>query len=192
MTHNGSVHNGQTPAETLTQIVAADGTTLGFVKDSDRATDAEARAKASTTAVLTPANLAGIASFKANKGGSDQTGVTAAQFTAVTFGTEVYDVGSLFASSAWTPPAGKVRLTAVVTFASVDDGACQCAIYKNGGLFINGSYAAQFSNAGRSVATGTDSANGTDVYTVQANAAATGTYDISGAITGTFFCGEQI
>lgn len=34
MTHNGSVHNGQTPAETLTQIVAADGTSGGFVKDS--------------------------------------------------------------------------------------------------------------------------------------------------------------
>jgi len=37
-THNGLRHNGESPSTILTQLVAVDGTTLGFVQDSEVST----------------------------------------------------------------------------------------------------------------------------------------------------------
>lgn len=136
-----------------------------------------------------------LAGFAANKGATDQTGISAAGFTKVTFGTEAFDIGGFFdtTNSRWVPPIGRrVVLCATVTFASVDDGACQCAIYKNNALLSSGSFAAQSSNAGRSVATVIDNPNGTDYYEVFVFAGATGTFDVSGVATATVFSGSQL
>lgn len=58
--HNGGVHNGQTSAETLIQIVNADGTSGGFIKDSQASAygltlldDADAATAQATLALLT-------------------------------------------------------------------------------------------------------------------------------------------
>lgn len=59
--HNGGVHNGQTPAEALIQIVNADGSTGGFLKDSQASAfaltlmdDVDARAFAATAGLGFP------------------------------------------------------------------------------------------------------------------------------------------
>ncbi len=108
------------------------------------------------------------ASFSAHKNGTDQTGIADLTFTQITFGTEVYDVGGYFSSSAWTPPAGKVSLnvtcfmTGTVTVGSI----CLVAIYKNGVIFKQGIIGAGSDISGGSAATVTDDiANGSDVYT---------------------------
>lgn len=132
--------------------------------------------------------------FSANKGGTDQTGISAAGFVKVTLTTESFDINGRYdaTNSRWVPDAGPVALSAIVTFASVDDGACQCAIYKNNALFASGSFAAQSSNAGRSTVSTIDNANGTDYYEVFVFAGATGTFDVSGTATATIFSGTRL
>jgi hypothetical protein len=107
------------------------------------------------------------ACFSVHKGGTNQTGIADSTLTQVTFSTEVYDVGSHFASSAWTPPAGKVALAAAsFTFGTVSIGNVQlCSIYKNGSEFKSISGPTSSAGAGPAVVI-EDIANGTDVYTV--------------------------
>ncbi len=115
------------------------------------------------------------ASFSASKSG-DQTGIADATFTQLTFPTEVYDVGSHFASSAWTPPAGKVLLIANCYIYPVGGTAAisSVSIWKNGNAFK-----LSLTKGGGDGGTGTsiiaiDVANGSDVYT------AYGYQDVSG------------
>jgi hypothetical protein len=72
--------------------------------------------------------------FSAHKGGAGQTGIVTATPTKVTFGTEVYDYGSGFASSTWTPGRiGIAHISACATWdATVDTGRYQIYVYKNG------------------------------------------------------------
>lgn len=136
----------------------------------------------------------GTAAFSAHKNGTAQTGLVDNTFTAVTFGTEVFDVGGLFASNAWTPPAGKVVLQASAVFTGTLDATAiqQLAIYKNGSILKE---SGTIGTVGTATATVTviDDANGTDVYTVQAKintTASTGT--VSGTATDTFFMGSVL
>lgn len=57
-----------TSAGQLASLVSTDGTSGGFVKDSDRASDAQAQAQSSTTTVVTPANLAAFAAVMLHPG----------------------------------------------------------------------------------------------------------------------------
>src|SRR5690349_11333645 len=50
--------------------------------------------------------------FSVHKNGTNQSGVSSGGYTQVTWSTEIYDIGSYFTSSTWTPPAGKVAMTA--------------------------------------------------------------------------------
>ena len=72
--------------------------------------------------------------FAATKGGTNQTGITTAALTKLTFTTEAQDAGGFYDStnSIWTPPAGKVMI--VLTARSVGSAAAQVGtqIYKNG------------------------------------------------------------
>lgn len=177
----------------LTALVAADGSSGGFVKDADRATDADARAQTSTTAVLTPANLAGRASFSAHKNAVNQTGVADGATVKVTMDTEVFDVGGLYdaAQSRWTPPAGRIRLSARIAATGVKaSGGIQAYIYKNGALLRLGSYFPL--QTGNSSVSCLDVANGTDYYELYAYADATTTVTLVGVINATYFEGEQI
>ncbi len=134
------------------------------------------------------------AAFSAHKNGTDQTGVADATFTAITFGTEVYDIGGFFASNTWTPPAGIVSLTASAAFSgTIAAGALVAvAIYKNGSIFKQ-SLSVAVATLGGSTVTCQDSANGTDAYTVQGFVDVTsGTGTISGSTSLTYFMGSVV
>jgi hypothetical protein len=63
---------------------------------------------------------------------TDQTGLTAGAYNKITFDTEVYDVGSNFASSTFTAPyAGYVQVN-ISVYKNGTTGADALAIYKNG------------------------------------------------------------
>lgn len=92
-------------------------------------------------------------------------------FTIVNFGTERFDLGSTFAASAWTPPAGRlVVMTASVSLVSsaVNTGLCALAIFKNGVEYARGAMINFAAVAGYAVTVSVvDNPNGTDVYTVR-------------------------
>lgn len=132
--------------------------------------------------------------FSAHKNGTDQTGVADITVTPITFGTELYDVGSYFASSAWTPPAGKVHLNATVAFTATISAGKTCALYivKNGSTFL-GSYSNPFANAGGGTIALDDIANGTDVYTISLYLDLdSGSGTVTGAAGSTRFSGHWI
>lgn len=79
-------------------------------------------------------------SFQAHKNGTDQTGISSATQTKITFGTEEWDNGAHYdASNSKLIPtiAGKWRVSATIFWsANVVDGAeYQCSIYKNGSAY---------------------------------------------------------
>lgn len=136
-------------------------------------------------------------SFSAHKNGTDQTGITGdnSTYTQVTFGTEVWDTGSNFASSTWTPPAGKalinVQLYISGTFAA--GNVFTGAIYKNGSLLKEGFvYAARANNTIVTVNVIVD-CNGTDAFTVRVKGQAdSGTLTVNGQSKWSFFTGSMI
>lgn len=64
MQHNGGNHNGQTIALELANLVAADGSVGGFLKDSQLASAANAKDTTNSTSVLTPANMIDIGAMR--------------------------------------------------------------------------------------------------------------------------------
>lgn len=134
-------------------------------------------------------------SFHAHKNGTNQTGIANDTWTQVTFGTEVYDTGSNFASSAWTPPAGKVRMIASVNcFAgSSINGYVVVSIYKNGTSWkVNSDQTFMVSQSKTVTVIADDDANGTDVYTVYAFITSGTTSSLSGNAGYSFFMGSMI
>lgn len=80
-----------------------------------------------------------VYSFKANKNGTDQTGIASATDTKLTFGTELWDTGGWYdtATSRYTPLiAGNYRfkINALISANVVDQAQCAAIIYKNGGV----------------------------------------------------------
>lgn len=108
-----------------------------------------------------------VIGFSVHNNGVDQTGLTDNTFVQLTFSTEVYDVGGHFASSIWTPPAGKIMIKAAAFIAGtvVTGNPCAIAIYKNGVAFKQTTWVATSQNGGGSVYIDIDDlANGTDTY----------------------------
>jgi hypothetical protein len=171
------------------------GATGKIIKDSSVAIATAAQFKAGTAnKIVDSAVLANVPSFSVHKNGTDQTGVGSAAFTQVTFGTELYDIGSYFASNAWAPPAGKVHLCAGVAFSgTISAGAnCQIAIFKNGAAHLQ-IPCNPFTNAGGASVGIDDVANGSDVYTVFAYVTtSSGTATILGNTAQTRFSGHWI
>ncbi len=135
------------------------------------------------------------ACFFAHKNGTDQTSVADATITAMTFGTELYDIGSHFASNTWTPPAGKVFLTASCYILSGSAiGLVYVSIYKNGAeLATNVVFPGGGAGAGHPVTVVEDVANGSDAYTVVGYAdVSSGTATFYGVQAFTHFMGHWI
>lgn len=80
--------------------------------------------------------LTALPKFLATKGGVNQT-IANTTMTIVTFGTEVYDINSNFASNTWTPTAGSfARVTVSLTLAGLTPGTtAQLFIFKNGSQY---------------------------------------------------------
>lgn len=161
------------------------------------ATAAQALAAAVATVPLAPSNLADAACFRAHKNGTDQTGVADFTDTLVTFGTEVYDVGGLFASSRWTPPAGrKVRLSAQarITGTIGTGNYCYIAIFKNGAVLAVGVPVVAIALNDHSVSVSCEDAPiGADYYEAFVFVdTVSGTATVNGSTASTSFSGAQI
>lgn len=111
------------------------------------------------------ARVSAGASFSAHNNGVAQS-IPNSTWTKLTFSTEQYDVGSKFASSTWTPPAGRVVImVGTVALPSVAATGQQIAIYKNGAEFKRGNqHVSAASSADVYQVTCMDIPNGTDTY----------------------------
>lgn len=130
-------------------------------------------------------------SFSAHKNTTNQTSVASGAYTKVTFGTTIYNNGSLLSSSTFTPPPGTIKLNSTVSYTSIVDGsAVIIAFYKNGVLLKEVTGRAS-STASIGVDLGIeDECGGTDTYEVYTfqNQGSDGT--INGAIADTYFMGS--
>ena len=138
--------------------------------------------------------LAAKEAFSVHKNGSAQGSVSSATWTQITFGTEVYDTGALFAANAWTPTAGLVSLKGGVTITGTIAASdlCGVAVYKNGALYKSAYRGARF-NGGESLIAISDRANGTDIYTLWGYVTTTaGDGTFSGVADETWFMGEWL
>lgn len=124
--------------------------------------------------------------FSAHKNGTSQTGISSGIDTKVTFTTELFDVGSYYdaANSKWTPPAGRVMITALIyvtgTFTGAGSGPTVIAVWKNGAVFKEGFFYPALANNGNAPIVIIDDANGTDFYEIyvrQVVSASTATVD---------------
>ena len=147
-----------------------------------------------------PVSASPVAYFLAHKNGADQT-VTTRNATQVTFGTEDADVGSHFASNAWTPPAGLVLLQATVGFEDVSEGGANISkvtlsFYKDGSEMISTEVRSEADSLelGQSIhLSAFDVADGTDVYTVYVTGAdGTLNWTVQGETTRTRFSGVSL
>lgn len=146
------------------------------------------------TGLLPFINMGAKPSFSATKGGTDQTGVASATFTALTWPTVVYNVNGNFASNAWTPPAGKISVFAAFNASGTITAGAQCAIsiFKNGSGFRQNLNSCATNDGAASVYI-EDLASGSDVYTAQAFVTTSaGTATVQGATNVTYFGGHWI
>lgn len=157
--------------------------------------DAEVRLQTVVAGTLADQAIWPVPTFFADKNGTNQTGITSAGFTKVTFSTEVWDVGGYFAASTWTPPAGKYRVTACCEFtgaSGVDAELLITLIYKNGVAHRQFSQRRSGTNE-QSVLVSVDvEANGTDTFEVYVFKGGAGAGTINGATAATWFCGERV
>ncbi len=130
------------------------------------------------------------ASFHAHKNGTTQT-ISSTTETQVTFGTESFDVGSKFASSAWTPPAGKVLLCFRGLVESVGSGNITLRIKRDTTTIAE--HIAADTLAGHNVMlTIIDNASGSNVYRVYAQTSVDTSYTVYGPAVNTYFCGSML
>lgn len=131
--------------------------------------------------------------FSAHKNGTDQTGIGSGTYTKITFGTELFDIGSLFSNSRWTPPAGSVHVKGIaVLYQGLTSGTVAVlSIHKNGSEYktassIVGTPASGYAGLTVDIV---DRANGTDYYELFASGTTASTFSVNGAATQTFFMG---
>ncbi len=137
-----------------------------------------------------------VKAFIAHRNSIDQTGIADVTYTQITGLVEQADVGNLFASTAWVPPAGKVRVGVLARGTgtiSNTTGNCGCAVFKNGASFGADFAIANTNDTLQMCAVVDDIANGTDSYTARIYIDVTsGTGTVSGASYYTRFWGYYI
>jgi len=187
---------------TAAPIKCADGTApaVGQIADGTmlllfyNATAGEWRAANLGAVVATSSQGSATASFLAHKNGSDQSVSTTAA-TKVTFGTEVFDVGSKFASSTWTPPSGTVLIHASVTIdtAITTASTFELKLYKNASFYKSVGYEANFTYSPFSLVLSIiDTAGGSDTYEIYIDSGTNSSYTVEGDSTDTWFCGTMV
>ena len=191
----GSGGTGQTTAAAAFGALKQNATTAatGVVQ---LATDAQVQAQASTTAAVTPSNLAQRVSFRAHKNGTAQTGIVSGTETLVTFGTAVFNIGGYFntSNSRFTPPAGTYRFSArsLTSGGAVDQAVYGLIVYKNGAKLVEDydTWSGAVNATARIDVT--DTANGTDYYEIYFAGFGAGNKSLNGAAASTFFCAEAV
>lgn len=133
--------------------------------------------------------------FSVHKGGTAQTGLVSATYTLITFGTKEFDEGNRFASDAWVPPAGLIRLEGRVHFTgttTAGTGYAIAAIFKNGVLIAQVALP-MGTNFGTAHVSCITRANGTDSYSLYGYASASaGTLTVAGDSGNTAFSGAWL
>lgn len=212
--HNGSNHNGDSAGVILQQIVSVDGSTGGFVKDSDLGSNVPA-----FLATPTSSNLASALTDDTGAGGAlvfanmptvtracfcatlsaDQTGIANATATKVAFNTETFDIGSYFdavTNYRWVPPAGKVRLSAFLRVTGLTAGTeLVVSLRKNGTAFSLFSALADASGIARAMISTIVDSNGTDYWEIYITGTTAGTITVASTNLGvpySSFSGEQV
>ncbi len=134
-----------------------------------------------------------LASFSAHKNGSAQT-ISTGVTTKVTFGTELWDTGSFFASNRWTPPAGTALLSAGLEILIVaGQTVAVMYLYKNGSAYQQVHTVAETSGPAYNVrGTWIAQCNGTDYFEIFFAHNDVGTVDLQGTSTFTYFSGSMI
>lgn len=158
------------------------------------ATAAEWRAANLGATVTTSSQGSSTCSFLAHKNGSDQSISTTAA-TKVTFGTEVFDTGSKFATSTWTPVSGVVLIHASVTIntAGASPSTYELKLYKNGSLYKSVGYEAYSAYSPFSLVLSIiDTAGGSDTYEIYIDSGSDSSYSVEGDATDTWFCGTMV
>lgn len=159
------------------------------------ATNAEWLAMTATDKAVVPSNLAAKPTFLGDKNAVDQTGITSTVATKVTAATEQWDIGGYYASSTWTPPAGKYRVHGQATFTAangVDNELLLALIYKNGSAHRYTANKRGGTTAETVVINALVTANGTDTFEFYVRKDGAGDGTLSGIVAETFFCGEMI
>lgn len=138
------------------------------------------------------------ATFSAHKNGSAQGSITGGGGTdvQVTWGTEVWDVGGFFGSNAWTPPAGKYRVSGCIQMDNTNGVTDEAIAVK---VFVGGSIVRQFigrrtlgtNGQGFPFSCAVD-VNGSQSVDIWVNKSGAGNGQIDGTASATFFEGEAI
>lgn len=136
------------------------------------------------------------ASFLAHKNGTSQT-ISSSDETAVTFGTESYDVGSYYntSTSRWTPPAGYALINASVIFTaspSTTPDRYTIKLMKNGSLHRQNRVVWDSSASFSASLSTIESVNGTDYFSIAVDAAFDNSYSVSGTVTESWFSGTMV
>lgn len=119
--------------------------------------------------------------------------VASASNTKVTLGTELFDIGSCFSSSTWTPPAGTVRLTASLSGTGMTSGErVTVYIYKNGSSYRRSGAVADSTGSWAVQCNVIDQCNGTDTYEVYVQSVADTSYTVVVGPEVSYFCGHMI
>ena len=112
----------------------------------------------------------------------------------ITFGTELFDTNSDFASSKFTPTvAGKYLITVTVGWDSVVSGdTLFLKLYKNGALHLQQLFIAGSTAAAQSISLVVDANGSTDNFEIYASNNNRDTSTISGSALQTRFSGSRI
>lgn len=135
--------------------------------------------------------------FRANKNGTDQTGILSATLTKLTFTTEVFDIGGFYdaANSKWIPPAGRfwIGCTVDMTAGAVDQAFSFIQLYKNGSGHLVGAVQAS-SGTGDCGLTGAwvvDS-DGNDEFEIYIRGGGAGDKTVTGNVAYSYFQGHAL
>lgn len=143
------------------------------------------------------ANASALPSFLAHKNSVNQVSISSATDVKITFPTEEWDTGGYYdaATSQWTPPAGKWRVSAMIGFAAtngLDNEDLIVRLYRDGVNFKQ-FIAHRGGNTADSVLLSTlVSASGSNVYEVYAFKSGAGDGEVLGVATSTWFCAEAL
>lgn len=147
---------------------------------------------------LQPATVVGASacSFFAHKNGFDQSLNSGAN--QLTFGIEDWDIGSAYASHAWTPPAGTVKIIVKVSVRTGTDATpVSVALYKDGVehrkiTLISPYFTPSFSTEAAGAIETIEQVDGTNAFTVYATRGTSAAVVIEGKENMTYFCGTMV
>ena len=137
-----------------------------------------------------PAGMVRRSAFRANRGGTAQT-LSAETETRVNFPTQEFDLGAYYdgTTSSYTPPRGRVDLTARVLISGLEAGQNNFAAIRKNGALVASTYFQGTGQASAVVVLNGEPCSGTDTFEVVARSNGSTAKSISGSTYVTEFSG---